>query len=298
MKVEWRGTKCLLCLGEKPLSEEHIIPEALGGKLICEFLCRDCNSKCGAKLEAKAKTDPSIRIAVEKLRPLFPNELTRKLTEDQSYITVGAGPTSRGYIQNNEFKVRPQKLVDGSLIQPPAVARKSIETMLVRQGVPESQIQDLLGRFDAAAINERVLLAQGIEVANWATDAIRVDLNGARLMSALVPLKIGFEFLACHMSLAVYGSASQLGAIRNTLREMRESDPCFRVERLNAADYKPFHGICFEGNNPYATVLIRLFGWLAFRVHFLRLSISGPRFVYTHYLDSGKEIVHELVSAP
>ena len=56
------------------------------------------------------------------------------------------------------------------------------------------------------------------------------------------------------------------------------------VLRLNASEYKPFHGICFEGNDPYTRVLIRLFGWLAFRVHFRRLAVSGPRFVYTQSL--------------
>ena len=52
---------------------------------------------------------------------------------------------------------------------------------------------------------------------------------------------------------------------------------------------EPFHGICFEGNDPYAKVQIRLFGWLVFRVHFLHLSIDGPQYEYTHQLDSGDE---------
>jgi hypothetical protein len=59
----------------------------------------------------------------------------------------------------------------------------------------------------------------------------------------------------------------------------------------NYNKYEPFHGIVFEGNDPYAKVLIRLFGWLAFRVHFLRLACSGSRFVYTHRLDEQQEHV-------
>ena len=73
-----------------------------------------------------------------------------------------------------------------------------------------------------------------------------------------------------------------------------EEHECFRVDRLNSSEYKPFHGICFEGNHPHARVQIRLFGWLAFRVHFLRLAVGGPRFVYTHYLDSNSEDIRVL----
>ena len=43
------------------------------------------------------------------------------------------------------------------------------------------------------------------------------------------------------------------------------------------------------GNSPHATVLIRLFGWLAFRVHFLRLTVDGPRLSYKHDLDTNQD---------
>lgn len=66
------------------------------------------------------------------------------------------------------------------------------------------------------------------------------------------------------------------------------------VERLSSNKYEPIHGICFEGNDPYAKVQIRLFGWLAFRVHFLHLSVGGPRYVYTHRLDTGEELIDEI----
>jgi hypothetical protein len=69
------------------------------------------------------------------------------------------------------------------------------------------------------------------------------------------------------------------------------NEHAIRVERLTSNQYEPFHGVCFEGNDPYAKVQIRLFGWLAFRVHFLHLAIGGERFVYTHRLDSMNEDV-------
>jgi len=94
------------------------------------------------------------------------------------------------------------------------------------------------------------MLAPGVEIVNWATESISLDLSNSRLMSSLVPLKIAFEFLACHLGTAVYDQASQMNDIRRVLREASDGDSCFKVDRLNASAYKPFHGICFEGNDP------------------------------------------------
>lgn len=39
---------CALCLKEGvPLTDEHIFPQSLGGKIICKFLCGRCNTKMG-----------------------------------------------------------------------------------------------------------------------------------------------------------------------------------------------------------------------------------------------------------
>ena len=64
MKAPWSGDSCIICLGGDALSEEYVIPAALGGKLKCDFLCKPCNDFFGSSFEAKARTDPAIRIAV------------------------------------------------------------------------------------------------------------------------------------------------------------------------------------------------------------------------------------------
>lgn len=80
---------------------EHLIPEALGGLLTCEFICQRCNSTFGASFEAKARSDPSVRIAIGKLHAQIPN-LARKLNDHQEFYTAGVGPSSRGYIRGGE----------------------------------------------------------------------------------------------------------------------------------------------------------------------------------------------------
>jgi hypothetical protein len=37
--------KCIFCLSDKPPSDEHVIPESVGGTLRIQEVCRECNSK-------------------------------------------------------------------------------------------------------------------------------------------------------------------------------------------------------------------------------------------------------------
>jgi len=294
MHIPWPGTKCILCSKETPLSDEHLIPQALGGNLVCSFLCRKCNSTVGANCESEAKADPSIRIAVGHLKSEISSDLSRRLSEGQKVLADGPGGTERGQIRRGQLQIRSRMAEDGSLIQPTKQARKSINTILLKSGVGETPIANAMREFEDAPENQKVTLVPGLEIVKWSVESLRPDLGDSSLMSPLVPLKIGYEFIACHLGTAVYENAPQLDDIRFSIREMVEESTCFEVERLNALEYKPFHGICFEGNSPHARVLVRLFGWLAFRVHFRHLAIGGPRFAYTQYLDTKRETLRAL----
>lgn len=43
---------CFSCLEERILTEEHIIPQALGGKLSAWIYCKDCNDKFGREVDS------------------------------------------------------------------------------------------------------------------------------------------------------------------------------------------------------------------------------------------------------
>ena len=293
MHVNWPGKKCVLCLKEAPLSKEHLIPKALGGGLTCSFLCRDCNSTLGAFYEAEAKADASIRIAAANLQSRMP-ALAQSLAEGQEFTSYGPGGNERGRIREREFRLRSRKAEDGSLIQPTDVARESVERILRKSDVKETPLADALRRFDEAQHNQKREVAPGLEIVKWQIEEIQADLMNNKPMSPLVPLKIGYEFLACHLGCAIYDDAAEIQELRTALINRVGDAPSFKVERLNAPAYRPIHGICFEGSSPYSRVQIRLFGWLAFRVHFRRLAVGGPRFIYTQYLDTGREDIRIL----
>jgi hypothetical protein len=244
----------------------------------------------GHDLEASARSDPSILLAAKNLAGKIPS-LAKALMESHPHIGQSQPGPARGYIQNGKFRVRSQTLDDGSLIQPTDDARKSIAKILRKSGFEEAPIRKAVVALDEAPEDEKVEIIPGLMVAKWSIQKVMMDLSKAKMMDPLIPAKTAYEFLACHIGNAIYDDAQQLFEIRKALLKMGGLSEAIRVDRLSSNSYEPFHGICFEGNDPYAKVQIRLFGWLAFRVHFLRLSIGGPRFVYTHKLDKGIERV-------
>jgi hypothetical protein len=169
--------------------------------------------------------------------------------------------------------------------------------MLRKSGSGVAPIEEALRRLDEGPENELIEVSPGFEVIKWRIQDIQLDLRESRLMSPLVPLKIAFEFIACHLGAAIYDEEPPFFELRKVLYERTEGHPCFRVERLNASRYDAFHGICFEGNHPHAQVLIRLFGWLVFRVHLTQLAVGGPRYVYTHDLATNTEDLRQLEAA-
>lgn len=292
MKVPWPVEKCILCHGDATLSEEHLIPEALGGKLTADFLCALCNSELGRNLESNAKSDPSVIMSAKIMAHKFP-PLASRIVESHPHIAYSDNGPAMGYFKDGDFRIKSQKLENGSIIQPTDLARKTLFKLLNKSKCQELTTQQAIPAFDDAPYNKRVEIAQGLEAIKWRVDRLEIDLAHAQSMDLLIPVKIAFEFLACHLGPAVYGDVPPLSQVKSALMKKKMNTDVLLVERLTSNKYEPFHGIVFEGNDPYAKVQVRLFGWLAFRVHFLHLSVSGPRYVYTHRLDSGEETIAE-----
>lgn len=283
MEVPWEGTQCIVCLEPSKLTEEHLIPAALGGRLTCHFLCVSCNSKLGHEVEGQARADPTIQLLAERVP-----RLTKQLLENQTYVSSGPGGEFPGRVKSGEFVVRSKKLSDDSLIQPTPLAAKSIRRMLEREGHDPAAVSKALNLFAVAPENTRIVLSPAIECVKWSVDGIQPTLDGP-LLSLAVPLKMAYEFLALHLNTAIYEDAPALVAARKALGGNPIDTDHLLIERLHAPNAKLFHGLVFEGNNPHATVQVRLLGQLGFRVHFKTLSIGGPRFVYIDDLATNEE---------
>jgi hypothetical protein len=266
---------------------EHVIPKALGGALTSKFLCKDCNSRLGHDLESQAKSDPSIRRLVARLRSEIPG-IAARLEKDQTYITSGPGVPVKGHIDGGNFTPHATELPDGSLIQATAEALKTIRKIMARQGHSDIQIMRAEQQIHEAPENSKLTLAPELEMVKWSITGLQPSFDGPSL-DPLIPMKAAFEFLALSVGTAIYQDAPSLQAIRASLLGGHVDKQQAEIEKLHAPELKAFHGLVLEETRPYAKVQLRLFGQLAFRVHFKRLSINGPRFIYTHDLASNKD---------
>ena len=283
MKCDWSTARCILCGSGEDITTEHIIPASLSGKLVADFLCKDCNSRFGHGAEKDIKNDPKVRRLIEYLSVEKPH-LADKLQKGLRYIGHSGQGEILGHMKGGKFVPNERKLDDRSLIVPADRSLQHVKNMAERDGeepynITPDRLQDLLS-------SESVDAAPGIIVTNWSLDSIKPDLNGAE-MAPIVPAKIAFEFLALHCRSKIYENPLQLASIRGQLRDGKLTGNEIRVQRLEAQNSRLFHGLVFEGNSPGARVQIRLFGSLAFRVEFNRFSISGTRYGYTHDLVSG-----------
>ena len=291
MKVDWTGTQCILCLEGRSLTEEHVIPQALGGRLSCHFLCRSCNSRFGSEVEAVAKSDPSILLAARELRSDIP-KLSQELVESHPHMSKGQGPRSSGYVRNGAFHIRSQECDDGSLILPTDKAGNAISKILKREGYGDVPIKRALETWESIPENRRTSIAEGLDVVKWSIEGIEIDLAQSKVIDPRLPAKIAFEFLALCAGEAICSRDGRLPELRRILTTGDDwDDTILRVERLHAGKARPFHGICNEENAEYSQVQVRLFGCLAYRVHFPRLYIEGPRYAYTQRLTSWQEDV-------
>jgi hypothetical protein len=293
MKIPWLGSQCIVCLKENELSKEHIIPDSLGGVLTCDFVCKSCNDNFGSSFEAKAKTDPAVRLAVAALKHEI-SKIHSRIEEGQQYSAESGPGRVRGVFRKGMIEARTSRIADGSLMVPIEHASGHIERILTRDGHDTEFVRRAITNLEQAPEEQKVDLSKSVSVINWPTSNAELDLSRGVPLSNSTVIKIAFEFLALMSGTAICADTRQFNEIRRVLTSADHESDAFEIERLLAPTYAPFHGLCFEGNDPYAKLQLRLFGKLAYRVHFRRLALDAPKIRYTHDLKSGAEYLHEI----
>ena len=285
--MPWPYRCCILCLREETLTEEHIIPGQIGGKLSVRFLCKECNDRVGHEIESPVKNDPAIRLAVENLEPLIPN-LARQILEGQAYIGRGEGGVVRGKMKGGAFRVDAFQKEDGSVVQPAPKGREHIWKVLRKSNVAGERVDAILKQFDQGPENCLLELTPRLAAIKWRVDKVEPALDGS-LLSERALLKIAYEFAACHLAEKAYDTSEQLAAIRRAVFEPSSDRQVFSIQYLTTRKYAPVHGLALAGMTPHVVVTICLFGWLLFRVHLHQIAIGSPHFKYTCYLETGEE---------
>ncbi len=117
MNADWPTARCILCGSGEDITTEHIIPDCLAGKLVANFLCKDCNSRLGHGAESAVRNDPKVRLLIERLVGEQPH-LANKLQKRLPYIGRSEQGEIPGYMRDGRFVPKEQPLDDGSFIFP------------------------------------------------------------------------------------------------------------------------------------------------------------------------------------
>lgn len=297
MDLEWTDDRCILCaltLTERRsrcsetslLTEEHLIPDAIGGRLTCHFLCKHCNDLLG-QLEARLKDDARIRLAIDNLKDSLP-DLWTTMSEGQPYVAQGWDGTVGAKIKNGEIRVNSSRRPNGSLIRPLKDAPKDVRTMLQRRGATQDEIANAMASLKELPEGPRVKVADGLEVMKL-TPADAYPALNSREIEPLALIKIGYEYLALHLGRKIF--CRYFDPVRSALSTRRVVPSCCSVKplRVRASGYRPFHGLAVKNTTSGIMVKIRLFGYLSYHVQFLEFQMVRARFCYTLHLDSRRE---------
>lgn len=184
-EVPWPHGRCILCLGQRDLTVEHIIPRQVGGRLTARFLCKLCNDQLGYRVEADVRADPSIRLAAQNLQDEIP-DLAKAIREGQPYIASGPGGKIRGNVKGGKFQLDAGMRENGSVVQPTPEARKHLQRVLAKRGLGPEAIQQLVAGFDEAPDNTVVELGLDLHAIRWGIDEIHPVLAGPFLSSAVL----------------------------------------------------------------------------------------------------------------
>jgi hypothetical protein len=258
---------------EYKLSDEHVIPQVLGGWLAIPFVCVSCNNqRFGATFEAELKKNGFIVAAIDKLGLQSKAQAYKaaKLT-----LTIDGNKSLLAYFDMaNTPKHFPQELDDGSLVVPEdeaqSILRKQIERYERDSGTRVTFDIDSFSKMPC----DVVIPIQGTNLSfikrrNRKASLTISDLN--KPISFMVPAKIAFEHLAGLYY--PYVLRNEFNAIRDWLHhgDSKVNNHVLLITFLKdkAPDeltYQPFHFVRFGYQHDSLSAIVCLFGTIYFSV--------------------------------
>ena len=270
--------KCIFCAKnsldgpQHKLTNEHIIPECLGGWITIPFLCGQCNNKLlGSQVEGRLKQNAYIVAAIDK------TEIgTAYKTYNRADITVEFedGKTVRGkYDRKHQIKLVPTPQSDGSLIASEEES-KAILFKQIKRFERDNNISVSFDEKDYESSPYDVL----IKIPNTDKSFIKSrDAKGITLISNLVepipflvPMSIAFE------NIAGFSYQFAIQPAFDPLRDWINNDQLQnKVMLLNPIDssiapneynYEPYHHLRYSMVNDGLVALVVLFNQITFSV--------------------------------
>ncbi len=289
VELPWRDARCVICGLTKPLTEEHVIPQSIGGIFWYRFLCEQCNSMMGKLYEGDLPNSPEIRLAAEWIQQTAP-ETYRHLAKDRDFLLDGKGGPAPATLKHGVIvPTRNTERREGEEVttfDSKSAAKAELREILAEEGWTREEIETAIGRIANAPLDTRVEVSPGIEFANWRVTECTPTLTG-RMADERLALKIAYEFLCICIREQVFHPG--LEDVRTCLERYEPLPASIVIEGLSARNYSPFHSILFDTTGSRSQVVVRLFGKLVWRVRFLNVGTGElPSIGYRLDLSSGE----------
>lgn len=289
MYLVWSSGRCVVCLREDtPPSDEHLIPASLGGRLVVRgLLCKPCNDDLGHRVEADARADPAVRLAVENLRNKLPASLAADLDKRLGFVADSNAGTVAVTLGGEGPRLRPERDESGAFTKlDTRDARRLLEAESMRSGASPTDVAEALAAFDAAPEGQYVEFPGRIGAMKHEIRNVQPALD-ADLMSEILPLKAAYEFLALGVEGEIFAPA--LDPVREAIRGSEGVNDDFSIENLRGS-YAPVHQLrLWTGEDDHVIVDVVLFGWIVYRVHLHRVALRPTKFGYEIDLAASRD---------
>lgn len=269
--------KCIFCKknsedGNKfELTDEHVIPEMIGGWITIPFVCKDCNNHFGSNIESKLKKNIFIVSAIDKLK-IQPPEIAYKSAQ----VTLefpGNIKTKGKIVGNGSVEFRPTLQDDGSLITPEGGSKDFLRKKIKRyEKAKKEKVKFDINEYD------RLPYDIVIPINNTGISFIkRKDQKATIVISDLsepilfmLPAKIAFEHLAGfsynfiqEREFDLFGEWILNEDVENKVRLNTVLSRMGNPKNLN---YLPYHFIRYSLFDNDLVALVGLFGFIIFSV--------------------------------
>jgi len=218
---------CILCRNERELTEEHIVPDCIGGTLKSKLLCKDCNSVLGSTIDGSFTSTLLVQLPRQSLQipgksGKVPNPFANfgSATHDSRELSIRLDEKFKPYVkpvvteqrtdQGLEISITIDKEDEGDL---ESILQKKITRYYRSQGMPEDELQAKV----AQAIQDAKKAAIAVSHQPTINYSFSIDLN----VLVLEIVKIAYEIAALEFGEAYVTDSPVAETPRCALRHQR-----------------------------------------------------------------------------
>jgi hypothetical protein len=297
MKIPWPTQRCIVCLSTPQAGDErsqmtdaHVIPESVGGRLSASFLCKRCNDEMG-RVESFLPRDITVRLQVDAIREQLPRDLVNSILSGQQYYadTEEWGRLTAVVGEHGELELKPSPASKGD-----EHTLRQLEAALRRENASAERVAEVRLAFEQAAPNEWVDVAPGYRVQK------HIDLSAVKFKLSLtdpivpleVPVWIGYLYLALCLGDRVYDEV--LEPARTAIRAAMAGDPAaagaLSTNRHSTeTPSEPVHLLRARTEDGATRVTFQIFRKLAWPVYFPSVTLPGEQTLYHTNVTTGSE---------